>query len=253
MTRILVVDDEERICRFLSRALRAQRYDVDCVGSGPAALLAVHDHGYDLIVLDLMLPGIPGIEVLRRLLAEDPGRRVLVLSAVTGIDTRVSCLEAGAADYLAKPFALAELLARIRSRIREPAPPGAAPSGAAPSGAAPSGAVPPGQPPPVEPAPEPGRDLLRAGAVEVDTLRRSVTIEGRSRPLSEREYALLLHLIRHAGRVCTREQLLADVWGYDFDPGTNIVDVYIRRLRSKLGDVQKIETVRNVGYSLVLA
>jgi two-component system, OmpR family, response regulator len=234
MTRILVVDDEERICRLLSRALRANRYEVDVVASGAAALRAVRDRAYDLIVLDLMLPGMPGLEVLRRLLAEDPGRRVLVLSAVTGIDTRVSCLEAGAADYLPKPFALAELLARIRSRIREQPPAAAAAA-------------------PIGPAPEPGGDLLRAGPVEVDTLRRTVTIGGRRRPLSEREYALLLHLIRHAGRVCTREQLLADVWGYDFDPGTNIVDVYIRRLRSKLGDAQKIETVRNVGYSLVLA
>jgi two-component system OmpR family response regulator len=231
MTRILVVDDEERICRFLSRGLRAGGFDVDCVASGSAALQIVRGREYDLIVLDLMLPGMSGLEVLRRLLAEDRSRRVLVLSAVTGVETRVSCLEAGAADYLPKPFALAELLARIRSRIREQPP----------------------TPAPV-PAAVPRPDgLLRAGAVELDTVRRTVAVGGRRRPLSEREYALLLHLVRHAGQVCTREQLLADVWGYDHDPGTNIVDVYIRRLRSKLGDEQKIETVRNVGYSLVLA
>jgi two-component system, OmpR family, response regulator len=232
MTRILVVDDEERICRFLSRALRGGGYDVDCVASGTAALRTVRLRPYDLIVLDLMLPGMPGIEVLRQLLAEDPGRRVLVLSAVIGIETRVSCLEAGAADYLPKPFALAELLARIRSRLREQQP---------------------GPDPAARPDPEPDHHLLRVGAVEMDMLRRSVTIDGQRRPVSEREYSLLLHLMRHAGQVCTREELLADVWGYDFDPGTNIVDVYIRRLRSKLGDLQKIETVRNVGYSLVLA
>jgi two-component system, OmpR family, response regulator len=231
MTRILVVDDEERICRFLSRGLSAGGFDVDCVASGAAALQTVRGREYDLIVLDLMLPGMPGLEVLRRLLAEDRRRRVLVLSAVTGVETRVSCLEAGAADYLPKPFALAELMARIRSRIREQPPVPATARAAAPTE---------------------GR-VLRAGAVEMDTLRRTVTVGAQVRPLSEREYALLLHLVRHAGQVCTREQLLADVWGYDHDPGTNIVDVYIRRLRSKLGDTQKIETVRNVGYSLVLA
>jgi two-component system, OmpR family, response regulator len=226
MTRILVVDDEERICRFLSRALRTGGYEVDCVASGPAALRAARSRPYGLIVLDLMLPGVPGIEVLRRLLAEDRGRRILVLSALTDVATRVSCLEAGAADYLPKPFALAELLARIRSRLREPRP--------------------------AAPGPVKASGLLRAGAVEVDTLRRAVTVDGRRRPLSEREYALLVHLVRHAGEVCTREALLADVWEYDSDPGTNILDVYIRRLRSKLGEVQKIETVRNVGYSLAL-
>jgi two-component system, OmpR family, response regulator len=222
MTRLLVVDDEERICRVLGRALRAAGYEVDCASSGPAALQAVRAHEYDLIVLDLMLPGVPGEEILRRLLADEPSRPVLVLSAVTGIEARVGCLEAGAADFLPKPFALAELRARIRSRIREPRP-------TAPAAA----------------------DVLRVGAIELDPQRRVIVVGGDRRTLSDREYALLLHLMQHAGEVCTREQLLSDVWGYNFDPGTNIVDVYVRRLRAKLGDLQRIETIRNVGYSLV--
>ncbi|MEN3357616.1 MAG: two-component system, OmpR family, response regulator [Mycobacteriales bacterium] len=233
MTRMLVVDDEERICRFLGRALRSAGYEVDSATSGTAALRAVRAHDYDLVVLDLMLPGVHGSEVLRRMLDERPDRRVLVLSAVTGVEARVGCLEAGAVDFLAKPFALAELLARIRSRMREARPPEPATATATPGYAFAGG--------PRE---------LRVGDVRLDTVRRVLAIREERRPLSHREFAVLLHLMQRAGQVCTREELLSEVWGYSFDPGSNIVDVYIRRLRAKL-DADQIETVRNVGYSFV--
>jgi DNA-binding response OmpR family regulator len=228
MARLLVVDDEERICRFLGRALRSSGYEVDCATTGPAALAAVAQRDYALIVLDLMLPGMPGIELLRLMLAERPDQRVLVLSATTGVQTRVGCLEAGAVDYMAKPFAIAELLARVRSRLREPLPAGAA-GGAAGSREG---------------------DQIDAGGIRLDTRRRTLDAGGIRRPLSHREYTLLLHLIQRPGRVCTRAELLSDVWGYSFDPGSNIVDVYIGRLRAKL-EAGTIETVRNVGYCFV--
>jgi two-component system OmpR family response regulator len=229
---MLVVDDEERICRFVGRALRSAGYEVDYATSGTAALQSIRNHEYDLVVLDLMLPGVPGREVLRRMLIERPDRRVLVLSAVTDIEARVDCLEGGAVDFLAKPFALAELLARIRSRLREPRVPDVRSGGR---------------------EPVPGSDHeLRVGAVRLDTRRRILEVDDQRRSLSHREYSLLLHLMQRAGRVCSREELLSDVWGYSFDPGSNIVDVYIGRLRAKL-DPRQIETVRNVGYSFAAA
>jgi two-component system, OmpR family, response regulator len=231
MSRMLVVDDEERICRFLGRALRSAGYEVDSATTGPAALHAVRMHEYALVILDLMLPGLHGSEVLRRMLADRPDRKILVLSAMTGIEARVGCLEDGAVDYMSKPFALAELLARIRSRLRE---------AAHTNGHNGSARV----------AVGPSVEEIRAGDIRLDTRRRSLDVNGDRRPLSHREYALLLHLMQRRGTVCTREELLSDVWGYTFDPGSNIVDVYIRRLRAKL-EPGLIETVRNVGYSFV--
>jgi DNA-binding response OmpR family regulator len=228
MPRVLVVDDEDRICRFLGRALRSAGYDVDCATTGPAALAAATQHEYALVILDLMLPGLHGSEVLRQMLVDRPDLRVLVLSATTGVETRVGCLEAGAVDYLAKPFAIAELLARVRSRLRESA------SEDERDGAG-------------RRTPRRAADEVEAGGIRLDTRRRSLDVRGMRRPLSQREYALLLHLMQHEGTVCSREELLSDVWGYTFDPGSNIVDVYIGRLRAKL-DADSIETVRNVGY-----
>jgi two-component system, OmpR family, response regulator len=189
MSRMLVVDDEERICRFLGRALRSAGYEVDSATTGPAAMRAVQEHDYALIVLDLMLPGLHGSEVLRRMPAERPDRRILVLSAMTGIEARVGCLEDGAVDYMSKPFALAELLARVRSRLREPA----APAGG--NGSA-------------RPAVDRGTQDVEAGEIRLDTRRRSLEVRGDRRPLSHREYALLLHLMQRKGTVCTREELL---------------------------------------------
>ena len=159
--------------------------------------------------------------VSRALIEARPEQRVLVLSALADVDSKVRCLELGASDYVAKPFALAELVARVRARLRQPAA-------------------------------GPGERELRAGALTLDLVRRVVDTGRDQVTLSERQFLLLQHLMRKGGEVCSREQLLADVWGLSFDPGSNVVDVCVRRLRSKLGgDI--IETVRRVGYRLQAA
>lgn len=220
MSRLLVVDDEESVRRLLRRVLEAEGHAVDTAGGGADALRMAGGDRYRLVVLDLMLPDMPGTEVLTRLLADRPDQRVLVLSAVPEIGLRVQVLDMGALDFLPKPFAIAELLARIRIRMREPGLTGDA-------------------------------RFLHVGGLRLDTQRRMLTTTVRSVLLSQREYMLLLHLMLRAGEVCSREELLSDVWGYQFDPGSNVVDVYVRRLRSKLDAGQQIETVRNVGYSLI--
>jgi DNA-binding response OmpR family regulator len=221
MARLLVVEDELRISRFVERALSAQGFEVEVAGTGPQGLARSLGEQFDLVILDLMLPGMNGADLLEQLLLHRPQQRVLVLSAVPDVGTRVRVLDMGALDFLPKPFAVAELIARVRARLRVDA----APVGAAP-------------------------EMLEVGDLHLD-LRRHTLIDGdRNIALSQREYMLLCHLMQRAGRVCTREELLADVWGYTFDPGSNVVDVYVRRLRSKL-DAQRIETVRNVGYCLL--
>jgi len=175
-------------------------------------------HDYAVVVLDLLMPGIDGYEVLRRIVEADPSRRVLVLSAVGDVDSKVRCLGMGAVDYLPKPFAIAELIARLKRRLDERSTPAA------------------------------GR-WLDVGSARLDLQRRALRLDDREISLSQREFILLMHLMRHAGEVCTRDELLADVWGcYSFDPGSNVVDVCAGRLRSKL-ERGLIETVRNVGYS----
>src|SRR6266542_3073520 len=215
MPRVLVVDDEPRIVSFISRALSAEGLGVDSAHDGIRGLELARSRRYELVVLDLLLPGLDGISVLQAIIDSRPEQRVLILSALSDVDSKVRCLELGAADYLPKPFALAELLARVRARLRQPEAP------AAPR-------------------------LLAAGRVNLDLLRRVADAGSGPVNLSEREF-LLQYLMRKAGEVCTREELLADVWGYSFDPGSNVVDVYVGRLRSKLGS-ELIETVRNVGY-----
>jgi two-component system OmpR family response regulator len=216
MPRVLVVDDEPRIVSFISRALSAEGFGVDSAHDGIRGLELARSRRYELVVLDLLLPGLDGISVLQGIIDSRPEQRVLILSALSDVDSKVRCLELGAADYLPKPFALAELVARVRARLRQPEAP------AAPR-------------------------LLTAGRVNVDLLRRVADAGSGPVNLSEREFLLLQYLMRKAGEVCTREELLADVWGYSFDPGSNVVDVYVGRLRSKLGS-ELIETVRNVGY-----
>jgi DNA-binding response OmpR family regulator len=172
--------------------------------------------GYELVVLDLLLPSIDGVTVLQELMESRPSQRVLVLSALSDVETKVRCLESGASDYVSKPFSLAELVARIRARLRQPA----------------SG---------------PDQRVLCLRGVTLDLMRRVADSGDGPVALSEREFLLLEYLIRRDGDVCTRQRLLVDVWGYSFDPGSNVVDVCVGRLRAKLGgDV--IETVRNVGY-----
>jgi two-component system, OmpR family, response regulator len=218
--RVLVVEDDERIARLVARALRDDGHLVDVAETGLDALDLASAVDFDLVVLDLMLPGIAGIEVLNQLVGVRPDQRVVVLSAVPEIGARVACLEAGAADFLGKPFALAELLARIRARMRTPAP-----------GAA--------------------TRWLSVGPVRLDLRLRRAAVTGRQVELSLREFLLLQHLMERVGQACSRTELLADVWGLLFDPGSNVVDVYVRRLRSKLDNPERVETVRNVGYRFV--
>jgi two-component system OmpR family response regulator len=216
VARLLVVDDEPRIARFVSRALESHGHAVEVARTGEDALLKAADHEFSLIILDLLLPGIDGHAVLRELVARDSSARVLVLSAVGDVESRVQCLRAGAVDYLAKPFAVAELLARVDSRLTH--------------------------------APTPALERwLQVGTMRLDLQRRVLRDGDRSTSLSQREFILLGHLMRRAGEVCTRDELLADVWGFCFDPGSNVLEVYVGRLRAKI-DRWHIETVRNVGY-----
>jgi DNA-binding response OmpR family regulator len=216
VARVLVVDDEPRIVSFVSRALAAEGFQVDGAHDGLRALELARTGSYELVVLDLLLPHLDGVSVLQGLMENRPEQRVLVLSALSDVETKVKCLELGASDYLAKPFSLAELMARVRARLRQP--------GAGPR-----------------------HRSLHGGGLTLDLTRRIAELDERRVTLSEREFLLLEHLMRQEGEVCSRQRLLADVWGYSFDPGSNVVDVCVGRLRAKLGgDV--IETVRNVGY-----
>jgi DNA-binding response OmpR family regulator len=215
VTSVLVVDDEPRIASFVSRALSAEGFRVDTASDGLHGDLA-RSGRYELVVLDLLLPGMDGVSVLERLMGERPHQRVLVLSALSDVEEKVRCLELGASDYLSKPFALKELVARVRARLRQPG----------------SG---------------PEERHVRLGDVVLDRLRRVADSGFGPVALTEREFALLGYLMERGGEACSRMQLLADVWGFRFDPGSNIVDACVRRLRAKLGpDV--IETVRNAGY-----
>lgn len=219
MGRILLVEDQPGIQRFVARALTTEGLLVDVAGDGTRGLAALRAAHYDLVVLDLMLPDVDGVWVLTEILRHDPLQQVLVLSALGDVAVKVRCLDKGAVDFLAKPFALAELLARVRARLRAPAT--------------------------TVPASD-DRWLLR-GPVALNRQRRLVQVGDRESALSQREFLLLEYLMSHAEAVCTRDQLLAEVWGYSFDPGSNVVDVYVRRLREKL-DSGRIETIRNVGY-----
>jgi two-component system OmpR family response regulator len=214
--RVLVVDDEPRIVSFVTRALSAEGFQVDSALDGARGLDLARTGSYELVVLDLLLPSKDGESVLLELMQTHPGQRVLVLSALSDVETKVRCLEFGASDYLSKPFSLAELIARIRARLRQPA----------------SG---------------PEQRVLRVRGVTLHLTRRVADSGGGRVTLSEREFLLLEHLMRRDGDVCTRQRLLADVWGYSFDPGSNVVDVCVGRLRAKLG-ADVIETVRSVGY-----
>jgi DNA-binding response OmpR family regulator len=218
VARVLVIEDDDRIGRLVARALESEGFITERTVSGTDGLSAALTRDFEMIILDLMLPGLDGREVLTRLIDERPDQRVLVLSAVPEIGTRIAVLDAGAADFLGKPFSVAELVARVRARLRSAAP-----------GAA--------------------RRWLSAGPVRLDLVRRGAQVNGADVTMSAREFLLLQHLMSRAGQTCSREELLADVWGLTFDPGSNVVDVYVRRLRSKLDRPNRIETIRHVGYS----
>ena len=230
MSTVLVVDDEPRMVNMVRRALDADGQSTRGATEGVSGLKLALSGRFELIILDLLMPDLDGTTVLERLMAERPNQAVLVLSALSDADTKVRCFTLGAVDYVTKPFALAELRARVKARVKWGLN-GNGNGSASPQTLLRAGAV------------------LRAGGVRLDVQRRIADAGDGPRQMSNREFLLLRHLMSHPGEVCTREEILADVWGFSFDPGTNIVDVYIGRLRSKLGTCT-IETVRNVGYAL---
>ena len=215
MTRILIAEDENRIAAFVSRGLEAAGYSTTIVEDGAEALDLALGGDIDLVLLDIGLPTIDGFEVLRLLRAHGSAVPVIMLTARTSTRDTVDGLDAGANDYVPKPFKFDELLARVRSRLRETT------SG---TGMA-----------------------ITHGEVTLDVLSRRATVGGREIDLSAREFALAEQFLRNPGRVLSREQLLSSVWGLDFDPGSNVVDVYVRYLRGKFGP-QHIATVRGAGY-----
>ncbi|MEU8804854.1 response regulator transcription factor [Spirillospora sp. NPDC048819] len=217
MNRILIAEDERRITSFLEKGLHTNGFTTLVVADGLSAYKQARTGGFDLMILDLGLPVQDGFTVLHRLRGERVTMPMIILTARDSVADTVAGLEGGADDYLAKPFAFEELLARIRLRLR------------------------------AERIPEP--TVLRAGDLDLDLRTRRARAGGRTVELTAREFALAEVFCRHPDQVLTREQLLSQVWGFDFDPGSNIVDVYIRYLRRKLGSA-RIETVRGVGYRL---
>ena len=220
--RILVVEDEKRIADFLGRGLESAGYDVDIAPDGQTAIDLVHATDYDLITLDMMLPDVDGLRVLERIRNRKTNPPVLILSARGAVEDRVKGLELGADDYLTKPFAFVELLARVRVLLRR------------------------GQPTP---------EKLLVGELTLDCIRRKVTRSGDTIELAPKEFSILEYLMRNKGRPLSRTMIVEHVWDMDYDGLTNIVDVYIRHLRSKIDDrypTKLIHTVRGVGYMLEL-
>jgi len=217
MPKILIVEDEERIWSFLRRGLSASGYSSSVAETGREALALLSAGGYDLVLLDIGLPDLDGLEVLRRMRASDRQTPVIVLTARDAVSDRVAGLERGADDYVGKPFAFEELLARVRVQLRTE---------------------------------RTAQDtLLQVGDVTLDLRTRRLSVDGRVLELSAREFALAELFFRHPNQVLSREQVLSNVWGYDYDPGSNVVEVYVRYLRQKLGP-SRIKTVRGMGYRL---
>ena len=218
--RILVIEDEPRILGFLKVGLEAEGFAVDGAEDGPSGLALALCESYEMVVLDLQLPGLGGLQVLERLHRNRPELPVLILSARNDLPTKLESFQLGANDYLSKPFSFDELVARVRVQLRHGGSDDAS--------------------------------TVRIAGLELDLARRQARVEDRVTDLSDREFRLLYHLIAHAGEVVSRERLLSEVWGYSFDPGSNVVDVCVRRLRKKLGPTSPIETVRHAGYRLAV-
>jgi two-component system copper resistance phosphate regulon response regulator CusR len=215
--RVLLIDDEQRILDFVRRGLEAEGMDVDTAIDGETGLRMCLGRSYDLVILDLIMPGLDGHIVLRRILAAKPAQPILVLSALSDTASKVRSLEGGAEDYISKPFSLEELLARVRARLRSAA--------------------------------RSTPTHLGAGSLTLDLIRRVADAGDGPVSLADREFLLLLELMNNAGSTVSKERLLSAVWGYHFDPGSNVVDVYVRRLRTKLG-TDTITTIRGVGYRI---
>ena len=251
--RILIVDDEPKIRSFIGRALAAAGYATEFAASGAEALRGCAATRYDLVILDLVIGDMDGRQVLGELLATRPEQAVIVLSCVADVAAKVDLLERGAQDYLTKPFSLAELLARVRVQLRgEPHHAEGRDDTARDSTAARHAELRPLMPPLTAPRSAghaPG-EVIRAGHVTLDIGRLVADIGQGPVPLTRLEFLLLRELAEHAGQSVSKGSLLASVWGYDFDPGSNVVDVCVRRIRSKLG-FELIKTVRGEGYQLV--
>ncbi len=218
MTRILIAEDVPQIMRFVVKGLQSQGYATSSVDDGQHALEMALTGQFDLLLLDLGLPGMDGFSVLTELRRRRIPLPIIVLSARDSADDVIAGLDGGADDYISKPFRLPELLARVRLRLR----------------------------------PEHAREVfvLRYGGVSLDLRTRGLNVQGRTVELSSREFAIMEVFLRNAGHVLTREQLLSHVWGYDHDPASNVVEVYVRALRNKIG-AERIRTVRGAGYRLV--
>jgi two-component system, OmpR family, response regulator len=220
--RILVVEDEPAIADFLRRGLQAEGYSVDCAHDGLEGERRALSGEVDLVILDVMLPERDGMEVLDTIRARKPALPVIMLTARGQVEEKVSALDSGANDYVTKPFSFDELAARVRAHLRSP---------------------------------EQGRATeLSVAGIRLDFLTRRVERAGMPITLSAREFELLAYFMRHPGQVLSKQQILSAVWGYDFDPGTNVVEVYVGYLRRKLagnGGPAPIETLRSVGYRLV--
>ena len=220
MARILIVEDEQRIASFIAKGLAAEGHTTVTVGDGVDGLDQALSDEFDLMVLDIGLPRLSGFDVLDQLRAQGSRMPVIVLTARDSVTDTVSALDSGADDYMSKPFRFAELLARVRVRLRQ-----------------------------AQETSGPAEDLLTVGSVSLDLRTRRATVAGEEVDLSAREFRLAEIFLRNPGMVLSREQLLDLVWGYDFDPGSNVVDVYVGYLRKKLG-TSTISTVRGVGYRL---
>jgi len=217
VSRILIVEDEPRIASFLEKGLRAEGFVTAVIADGNQAGVAARDDAFDLVLLDIGLPGKDGLAVLQEVRGRGERLPVILLTARDAVSDRVAGLDGGADDYVPKPFSFEELLARVRARLRD--------TGAPPA------------------------TTLTAGGIELDLLTRTATIDGRSVELTAQEFALAEVFLRHPDQVLSREQLLSRVWGYSYDPGSNIVDVYVGYLRRKLGR-EALLTVRGMGYRL---
>jgi len=217
VSRVLIAEDEDRISSFVDKGLRASGYTTTVSANGLEALTLAESGNFDLVLLDVGLPGIDGFEVLKRLRATNTALPVIMLTARTGVADTVAGLDGGANDYMPKPFKFDELLARIRLRLRD------------------AGQV--------------TATTLTVGDLSLDLKTRRATVGDTTWDLSAREFALAEEFLSHPDQVLSREQLLSRVWGFDFDPGSNVVDVYVRYLRAKFG-AERIETVRGMGYRL---
>lgn len=218
MSRILIAEDDAGVSSFLQKGLRAVGYTTAHAADGETAMMLARSDAFDLVLLDIGLPEMDGFTVLARLRGEGVRTPVIVLTARDGVEDTVAGLEGGANDYVCKPFQFAELLARIRLRLGDAVAQGPAAT-------------------------------LHEGDLILDLRTRRVEVAGTVVDLTSREFALLEVFMRHRGQVLTREQILGHVWGYDFDPASNVVDVYVRAVRGKIGS-DRVETVRGAGYRL---